>query len=51
VHCQKQVGTTLYLGGDFTSVDVNTGSLAGISLSTTPSSLALPFVNGKIIPF
>ncbi len=48
VHCQKQVGNTLYLGGDFTSVDVNTGSLAGLSLSSTPTQLQLPFVNGTV---
>ena len=48
VHCQKQVGNTLYLGGDFTSVDANTGSLAGLSLSSTPTQLQLPYVNGTV---
>ncbi|MDP3929534.1 MAG: LamG-like jellyroll fold domain-containing protein [Bacteroidota bacterium] len=48
VHCQKQVGSTLYIGGDFTSIDANTGSLAGLSLSTTATPLQLPFVNGTV---
>ncbi|MCG9881389.1 MAG: hypothetical protein MH472_12385 [Bacteroidia bacterium] len=48
VHCQKQVGSTLYIGGDFTSIDANTGSLAGLSLSNSASPLQLPYVNGTI---
>lgn len=48
VYCQKQVGNTMYIGGAFSSLDVNSGALAGFSLSATPSALPLPNVNGQI---
>lgn len=48
VHCQKQVGSTLYIGGDFTSIDANTGSLAGLNLNNTTTPLQLPYVNGTV---
>ncbi|MCF8252986.1 MAG: hypothetical protein K9H61_03410 [Bacteroidia bacterium] len=48
VYCQKQVGSTLYIGGSFSSLDVTTGPIAGLNLNNTPSSLPFPVVNGTI---
>nr|MBP7512434.1 hypothetical protein [Bacteroidia bacterium] len=48
VYCQKQVGNTLYVGGNFTSVDVNSGSLVGINLANPNVTVPMPTVNGLI---
>jgi hypothetical protein len=48
VYCQKQVGNTLYVGGNFTSVDVNSGSLVGINLANPNVTVPMPKVNGLI---
>lgn len=48
VYCQKQVGNTLYVGGNFSSVDVNSGSLVGLNPANPGSTMSLPNVNGTI---
>ncbi|MDZ4668141.1 MAG: LamG-like jellyroll fold domain-containing protein [bacterium] len=48
IYCQKQVGSTLYVGGQFTSVNVNSGSLVGLNPTNPNASINLPYVNGTI---